>query len=69
MDIGLASGITDYLLSLQISITTNTTICDFFMFEISDYKAKKNNYKTNFNEISYGEKLVSAIDNEMKEQK
>lgn len=41
------------MLSLSISIPTNTTICDFFMFEISDYKAKDKNYVTPLTNSSY----------------
>jgi hypothetical protein len=50
---GVAAGITEYMLSLSISIPTNTTICDFFMFEISDYKAKNKNYVTPLTNSSY----------------
>ena len=59
--IGPAAAITDYLLSLSIAIPTNTTICDFFMFETSDYKAKAKNYKTNFTAIKYEENLSKNV--------
>lgn len=44
--LGEASGIFNYIQSLKITIPSNTTICDFFMFEISEYKARANNYQT-----------------------
>jgi ABC-type multidrug transport system ATPase subunit len=50
---GLASGITEYMMSLNISIPANTTICDYFMFEISAYKENLKNEKTKLNSIAY----------------
>ena len=35
---GPAAAITEYMLSLGIKIPAKTTICDYFMFEISEYK-------------------------------
>lgn len=46
---GLANKIQDYFASLNIKIPQNSTICDFFMWEISDFNAQKNNYTTCFN--------------------
>lgn len=43
---GKAAGIADYMVSLGIKIPAKTTICDFFMFEISEYKQRTEKYET-----------------------
>lgn len=41
---GPADTVRDYLKSLSIQVPAKTTISDFFMMELSDYKAKNQNY-------------------------
>lgn len=51
---GVATGILKYMVGLGITVPTNTTVCDYFMFEISDYKSKtNNNYQTKLNNLGY----------------
>jgi len=50
---GPADGIGNYLRQIGIEPSVNSTISDFFMMEISDYKANKLNYKTPFNNEKY----------------
>lgn len=67
--LGLASEIMNYMTSLSITIPTNTTVCDYFMFEISEYKKRTKNYTTKFNSLTYEEKTSKQIDGEIKEVK
>lgn len=50
------------MLSLNLTIPTNTTVCDFFMFEISEYKKRTQNYTTKLNSLTYAEKLQGPVD-------
>lgn len=63
--LGEASGILNYMQSLNISIPSNTTICDFFMFEISEYKARSNNYETRLTNESYEKRLKDDVNKEI----
>ena len=54
---GDASAITEYMMSLKIHIPTKTTICDFFMFEISEFKERTMKYQTPLTADSYRSKL------------
>ena len=40
---GLAAGILEYMVSLSITVPAKSTVCDYFMFEISEYKSRTNN--------------------------
>lgn len=58
----MAGGITEYMMSLSIAIPTNTTVCDYFMFEISEYKRRTQNYTTKLNSLTYREKLEATVE-------
>ena len=46
------------MLELNIPINMKYSISDAFMFEISDYKAKSQNYKTPFNSAAFQKKIL-----------
>lgn len=46
---GPASKITNYMQALKIAIPEHSTISDFFIWEISEFKAQKNGYVTPLN--------------------
>jgi hypothetical protein len=46
---GPASKISAYLTQLNISIPTHTSISDFFIWEISEFKAQKDKYASPLN--------------------
>ena len=46
---GPAYQIADYMKSLKIDVDQKATVSDFFMMEISEYKAQKENYVTPLN--------------------
>jgi hypothetical protein len=50
---GLANEVEPYLQKLGVEVSKTSTICDFFMMELSDYKKKKLNYETPFNNENY----------------
>ena len=50
------------MMSLSIAIPTNTTVCDYFMFEISEYKRRTQNYTTKLNSLTYREKLEATVE-------
>jgi hypothetical protein len=55
---GKAEQVYDYLSrSLKITVPINSTISDFFMMEISEYKGTKYDHKTLLNEENYNLKL------------
>jgi ATP-binding cassette subfamily G (WHITE) protein 2 len=58
---GPAGKISDYMSSLGIRVNQTSTISDFFMMEISQYKKDKSNYETPFNSKNYGLKLGDQI--------
>ena len=67
---GVAAGILEYMMALGITVPANTTVCDYFMFEISDYKSRtNNNYQTRLNSLEYQGQLAGPIKKEMKEVK
>ena len=66
---GAASGIGEYMMGLGISIPTKTTICDFFMMEISEYKHSREGYDTPFNYGSYAKKLEPGITKQIQDVK
>ena len=50
---GLANEVEPYLQKLGVEVSKTSTICDFFMMELSEYKRKKLNYETPFNNENY----------------
>lgn len=50
---GPASKISEYMTSLKISIPKHSTISDFFIWEISEFKAQKNTYMSPLNNENY----------------
>ena len=47
--------------SLNIVVDQKSTISDFFMMEISEYKAKKYNYTTPMNSNSYQKFMLGKV--------
>lgn len=50
------------MLSLNITIPAKTTICDYFMFEISQFKARTQQHVSKLNSIAYNERQSKQID-------
>ena len=46
---GPANKITNYMTSLKIAIPEHSTVSDFFIWEISEFKAQKNGYVSPLN--------------------
>jgi hypothetical protein len=53
------------MLSLNIVVPAKTTISDYFMLEISEYKARAENHITKFTSVAYREKLNNQIVKEL----
>jgi ATP-binding cassette subfamily G (WHITE) protein 2 len=56
---GPANKIEAYMKSLGIEVSQRSTISDFFMMEISQYKKEKSYYETPFNSSSYTLRLAN----------
>lgn len=56
---GPASKILEYMRGLNISVPVSSTISDFFMMEISQYKRDKEQYETPLNKHNYSLRLAS----------
>jgi ATP-binding cassette subfamily G (WHITE) protein 1 len=55
---GPANQVAAYMASLGIPVSQNSTVSDFFMMEISQYKRDKSNYETPFNASNYSSRLA-----------
>lgn len=58
---GAADGITPYLKKLGVEVPLTSTVSDFFMMELSDYKKNKLNYETPFNSANYKKYLKKSV--------
>jgi hypothetical protein len=59
---GEANRVGSYLENkLGVAIPKTSTICDFFMMELSEFKKKKENYETPFNNANYRKYLKKSI--------
>lgn len=67
---GKAQGIYDYMVDeLKIVVPLNSTLSDFFMMEISEYKSEKFEHKTLLNEESYNVRLKEGNEVEIQAAK
>jgi ABC-type multidrug transport system ATPase subunit len=55
---GPAGAVGEYMASLGIPVSQSSTVSDFFMMEISQYKREKSHYETPFNQCSYSRRLA-----------
>ena len=63
---GEANKIGKYMEGLGIQLSLKSTICDFFMMEISEYKANKEDYQTPLNHDNYLKLMADDIETENK---
>ncbi len=67
---GKAQGIYDYMVSeLKMVVPLNSTLSDFFMMEISEYKSERCEHRTLLNEESYNIRLKEKNEMEMQSAK
>lgn len=59
---GEANKVEDYLTDIGVIPSQKMVISDFFMMEISAFKAKRYNYVTPFTSITYDYKLRISVD-------
>lgn len=58
---GPAQKIQNYLNDIDVKIPEHTTICDFFIWEISEYNAQKNKYTSPLNPDNYTLRIAPEI--------
>ena len=60
---GRASNVMNYMLDLGINVNKKYTVCDAFMFETSEYKAKTESYQTPFNAENFNKRILPRLNN------
>ncbi len=58
---GPADGVSSYLLRLGVEVPSGSTVSDFMMMELSDFKRLKQNYETPFNAAIYKKYLKKSV--------
>lgn len=58
---GRADGLADYLQNLGVIVPSTSTVSDFMMMELSDFKKVKTNYETPFNPANYKKYLKKSV--------
>ena len=62
---GSASQIASYIQSLGIQVPLKTNISDFFMFEMSEFKARTSTYTSPLNNQSYTNKIKGDVEKKL----
>lgn len=62
---GKAQEIGNYISELGVAIPTHSTICDFFIWEISEFKAVKDKYASPLNKDNYTLRIEPGINKEL----
>jgi ABC-type multidrug transport system ATPase subunit len=58
---GPANGVANYLQKLGVTVPSTSTVSDFMMMELSDFKKVKTNYETPFNAANYKKYLKKSV--------